>query len=355
VDRRELTRRVREATWEQGFSAVGIAAASALPRAELATWLERSYHGEMDYMARGAEKRLDPSLVVEDIRSIVSVALDYHSDWEPPYDDPRRGVISRYALGRDYHRVLERRLGKLIESLRRIEPAIRGRAYVDTGPVMEKVWAARAGLGWIGKHTNLISRERGSWFFLGELLLTEALEPDLPVADYCGSCTRCIEVCPTEAIVEPYVLDATRCISYLTIELRGSIPEEFRRPMGNLVFGCDLCQDVCPWNRKATGAGPDDFREPGRDYSLRELSRLTPAEFSRTFTASPVKRARWRGFMRNVAVAMGNSGSREYVPDLRRLLRAGDPVVAEHAAWALERIAGRRGEASDSSDHSTSP
>ena len=297
----------------------------------------------MAYLTRGREKRLDPSLVLEDIRSVVSVALDYHSDWEPPYHDVSRGVVSRYALGRDYHRVLERRLKALLESVCGLDPTIRGRVYVDTGPVMEKVWAARAGLGWIGKHTNLISKERGSWFFLGEILLTAALDPDTPVSDHCGSCTRCIEVCPTEAIVDPYVLDARRCISYLTIELKGAIPREFRGSMGNLIFGCDLCQDVCPWNRKAVGGGAHEFREPGRDYSLRELSTLGPEEFSRTFTASPVKRAKWRGFMRNVAIAMGNSGSREYVPDLERLLRAGDPMVAEHAAWALEKILGSGG------------
>jgi epoxyqueuosine reductase len=343
VDRSELTRRVREAAFEQGFSAVGVATASTLPRDELETWLARGYHGEMAYLARGREKRLDPSLVVEDIRSVVSVALDYLSDWEPPYHDGSRGVVSRYALGRDYHRVLERRLEALFESVCGLDPTIRGRVYVDTGPVMEKVWAARAGLGWIGKHTNLISKERGSWFFLGELLLTAALDPDPPVADHCGSCTRCIEVCPTEAIVDPYVLDARRCISYLTIEFKGAIPREFRGSMGNLIFGCDLCQDVCPWNRKAVGGGAHEFREPGRDYSLRELSRLTPEEFSRTFTGSPVKRAKWRCFLRNVAIAMGNSGSREYVPDLERLLRAGDPMVAEHAAWALEKILGSGG------------
>ncbi len=323
-----------------GFNAVGIGDAEPIAPDRLVTWLSRGYQGRMEYMERNSPRRLDPSEVLEDVRSVVSLALDYADpDWVPAYDDAGQAVVSRYALGRDYHRVLEAKLKRFMTGLAEFEPEVQGRWYVDTGPVLEKVWGARAGIGWMGKHTNLISRRRGSWFFLAEVFLNLELEPDAPIGDFCGSCSRCIDACPTQAIVEPYVLDASRCISYLTIELRDDIPVELRPAMGNLVFGCDICQDVCPWNEKTGTAGTTpEFRDGGRDYSLESLSRLTPEEFARIFQGSAVKRTKWRGFLRNVAVAMGNSGRREFIPHLRRLLDCGDEVVSRHAAWALERL-----------------
>lgn len=339
MDRTALTQKVRDIASDCGFSSVGIALSEPIVPNRLTSWLTRGYQGRMEYMNRNSERRLDPSVVMSNVRSVVSLALDYRDPERiPPYEDPGQGVVSRYALGRDYHRVLVEKLRRFMNDLTRVEPQAKGRWYVDTGPVLEKVWGARAGLGWIGKHTNLISRRRGSWFFLAEVFLNLDLEPDAAVADSCGSCTRCIDACPTRAIVEPYVLDARRCISYLTIELREDIPEELRSAMGNLVFGCDICQDICPWNEKFGHSGDPEFRETGRDYSLESLSRLTPQEFSRVFQGSAVKRAKWSGFLRNVAVAMGNSKRPEFIPHLQRLLESPDEMVARHAAWALEQL-----------------
>lgn len=335
----DLSRRVRELAREAGFSDVGISRPDPIPSDRLAGWLSRGYQGRMSYLERHSDRRLDPSEIMNDVRSVVSLAIDYlDPDWDPPYQDPTRGVFSRYALSEDYHRVLERKLDRFMAALIAFEPEARGRWYVDTGPVLEKVWGARSGIGWMGKHTNLIARRRGSWFFLAEVFLNLDLVPDEPIPDYCGSCTRCIDACPTEAIVEPYVLDASRCISYLTIELREDIPIELRPAIGNLVFGCDICQEVCPWNAKSAQPGREEFRAVGREDSLEFLSRLTPLEFSRLFRGSAVKRAKWRGLMRNVAVAMGNSGRPYFIPHLRQLLDCGDDLVRRHAAWALARL-----------------
>ena len=339
MDRSALSRRVREIAADCGFSSVGIAAPGPIAPDRLVAWLSHGYQGSMAYLECNSERRLDPSRIMSDVGSVVSLALDYRDpEWAPDYENPRRGSVSRYALGRDYHRILEKKLKSFMEGLTAVEPNVKGRWYVDTGPVLEKVWGARAGIGWIGKHTNLISRRRGSWFFLAEVFLNLDLEPDTPVSDFCGSCTRCIDACPTRAIVEPYVLDARRCISYLTIELREEIPVELRPAMGNLVFGCDICQEVCPWNEKADPSGDPDFHDVGRDYSLESLSRLTPEAFARVFQGSAVKRSKWRGFMRNVAIAMGNSGRSEFIPHLRRLVECGDELVAGHALWALEQL-----------------
>ncbi len=339
MDPAGLSRKVRAAAEACGFDSVGISRPDSIDPTHLVSWLKRGYQGRMQYLEKNTTRRLEPAQILEEVRSVVSLSLDYWDpDWSPAYDDPERGVVSRYAVGRDYHRVLEKKLRAFLEELKQIVPGVTGRWYVDTGPVLEKVWGARAGIGWMGKHTNLIARNGGSWFFLAEMFLNLELEPDVPVADFCGSCSRCIDACPTDAIVEPYVLDARRCISYLTIELREDIPLELRPSLGNLIFGCDICQEVCPWNQKSRRAGHAEFRDSGRDYSLESLSRLTPEDFSRVFEASPVKRTKWRGLMRNVAVAMGNSGRVEFIPHLRRLLDCGDAIVARHAAWALEKL-----------------
>lgn len=341
----DLTRRIRSIASELGFEAIGIAPIEALPGGQLDEWLTRNYHGEMHYMARNRDKRLNPRLIFPEARSMVSVALSYGDLQEQPYEEPDRGVISKYAQGEDYHRILQDRLHKLLKRIREIAPEADGRIYVDTGPVMDKAWASRSGIGWLGKHTNILSRALGSWFFLGEIILNLELEYDQAVEDHCGSCSRCIEACPTDAIVEPYVLDSRRCVSYLTIELREDIPVELRKPMGNLIFGCDICQDVCPWNRKsAVPSQVEEFqsRPSAESPPLDRLGELTPEDFSREFRDSAVKRTKWRGLMRNVAVAMGNSGNFAFAQSLNRLLNTSDAMVRRHAAWALAQLGSRQ-------------
>jgi epoxyqueuosine reductase len=268
------------------------------------------------------------------------VALNYYTD----YSVAEKGdlaAVSRYAWGSEYHAVVGERLDALAQRVDRLIPGHNSRWYVDTGPVLEKAWAEHAGIGWIGKHTNLISQDCGSWLFLGALLVDFPLTPDSPHVDRCGTCERCIGACPTGAIVAPYVLDARRCISYLTIENRAAIPDEFRRQMGNRVFGCDDCQDVCPWNRFAL---PTSFsaefspREGLRTVRLDELMGLSDAEFRERFRGSPILRAKRAGFARNIAVALGNSRDPAAVPALLRAMEDEEPLVRSHAAWALGEI-----------------
>jgi len=340
MKKKQLTRSIKERAYSLGFSAVGIAPVSTVAGDYFQLWLDRQYQGTMSYMNRSAKKRKDPAKVLSGARSIISVSLNYFYDFKLPYDSPQKGVVSRYASGDDYHKVLGKKLERLLEHIKELDPETQGKTYVDTGPVMDKYWAAQSGIGWLGKHTNLLSREAGSWFFLGEILLSIDLEYDLPGEDFCGTCTRCIDACPTDAIVEPYVLDSRRCISYLTIEQREDISEEFREPMANLIFGCDICQDVCPWNQSIPESTVGEFkiRENNRSPDLRELAQLTPDEFRDHYRNSPIKRTKWRGLLRNVAVAMGNSRDPEMVPYLEQLLNCGEPLISRHAAWALERI-----------------
>lgn len=341
MERIQLTRKIRELALAVGFDSVGFAEACRLDPTHLDEWLELEYQGEMAYLARNRSKRLDPGQVLQGTRSVISLALNYNHPYSLPYQDPQRGVISRYASGNDYHEVLLEKLRSLAQQIREIAPGSQCRVYVDTGPVLEKEWARRAGIGWIGKHTNLIARRRlGSWLFLADLLLDIPLEYDSPARDHCGSCRRCIEACPTDAIVQPYVLDSRRCISYLTIEMRGDIPVEFREPIGNLIFGCDICQDVCPWNSKATPTSRKELapRPENQEPLLVELARLAQTDFSRRFRKSPIKRAKRRGLLRNVAVALGNTGDPGVVADLQGLLNSDEPLVRRHAAWGLKKI-----------------
>ena len=339
-DSGELTLKIKKRAHLLGFDGVGIAPASANPGDYLQIWLARQYQGEMSYLKRNSEKRIDSTKVLDGVRSIISLSLNYFHPHELPYQQPQFGVISRYASGDDYHDVLQERLGRLLDYIVQLAPEVEAKIYADTGPVMDKHWAVRSGIGWLGKHTNVLSQGSGSWFFLGEILLSLELEYDAPGEDCCGSCTLCIEACPTNAIVEPYVLDGRRCISYLTIELREDIPEEFRGPMGNLIFGCDICQDVCPWNGEVPHSTVQEFepRECNQAPDLRKLARLTPEEFRKQYRGSPIKRAKWRGFIRNVAVAMGNSGDPEMVPELEYLLDSEDSMICRHAVWALKKI-----------------
>lgn len=340
-----LTARIKEHAHALGFDLVGVAPVQPVPHGQFyAEWLAQGFAGEMAYLARHAERRQQPDTVLPGVRSVVVVGMNYYAaDPEEPSDHQPRGVIARYARGRDYHDVMTRRLDRLLSLIRAEagEP-VQGKTCVDTGPVLERDLASLAGLGWFGKHTNLINKRAGSWFLLGELFLDLVLEYDQPATAHCGTCTRCIEACPTQAIVEPYVVDARRCISYLTIELKGSIPEEFRPLMGNRVFGCDDCQDVCPWNRRAPVTDELDLlpRE-GTEYpALLDLIGLSPDAFRSRFKGSPIKRAKRRGLLRNAAVALGNSGDPRVIPTLIDVLHDPEPLVRGHAAWALGRLGG---------------
>ena len=334
--------RVRGLARQAGFDVAGLARVEAVPAeaGRLLEWLAAGKHGDMGYLARDPARRSDPARVLPGARTVLSVGLNY---WPGELETPpeRAGRVAKYALGRDYHKVFETRLKRLERDLSRAFSGMRSRRAVDHGPVLEKLWAERAGLGWRGKHTNLVSREYGSWLLLGELILDRTFLPDAAEPDHCGTCTRCITACPTGAITAPYQLDARLCISYLTIEHRGPIPEPLRPLLGDRVFGCDYCLDVCPWNRFARTAREADFRpRPGSlAPDLMELLALTEETFLERFAGTPVMRAKREGLARNAAVALGNIGGPECVPALNAALDDPSPVVREHAAWALSRSA----------------
>src|SRR5438128_3574872 len=305
-----LTERVKRKALDLGFQAVGISrVTSDRPEAaSLAEWLGGGYHGEMHWMARTAKKRQNPALLLPGIRAIVSVGMNYDTE-DQPDDRPGHGRIARYARGEDYHRVLGERLDSLAGFMKTESPDSRSLAYVDTGAVMEKAWAQRAGLGWIGKHSNLVSAQHGSWLLLGEVLTTADLDPDEPGADLCGTCTLCIRACPPGAITEPYVVDARRCLSYFTIEQKGMIPEELHAAAGNRIFGCDDCLDACPYNHQATSTPEAGFRGTAQTINpdLQTLARQTADDFRKAFQRSAVRRASHEGFQRSVAVAINNA------------------------------------------------
>ena len=334
----EQTRVIREAATSLGFDRCEVAAVrklDALPHLE--EWLSQGMHGSMGWMERSVEKRADPGLVLPGARSVLVLTRSYWTG-EAATEDPSRGRISRYAWGAEYHDVMGAAIRELYERVQEIVPGAAGRYYVDTGPILEKAWAELAGLGWVGKHSNLISVGEGSWFFLAAIVLDCELEYGTRERDHCGTCTACIDLCPTRAIVAPYVVDARLCISYQTIENRGPIPRELRAPMGNRIFGCDECQDVCPWNRFARiGATAVPFAaRPGlQDPDLVELLALDVEQFRTRFRGSPVKRARYAGFLRNVAVALGNSQHPGAVAALAGRLDDDEPLVRGHCAWAL--------------------
>jgi len=302
-----ISAQIKEHALALGFAKVGIARSEHLSAesVHLTEWLRRGFHGTMDWMAQNGEKRSNPGAVLEGASSVIAVAMNYFSD-VPHSDDASTGKISRYAWGDDYHLVMTRRLTELESFVQKLAPQAKTRRYVDTGPVMDKVWAAKAGLGWQGKHTNLITKEIGSWVFLGEILTDLELQYDEPVADACGTCTACIEACPTDAIVEPYVLDSTKCISYLTIEHKGEIPDELKPRLERWVYGCDICQDVCPWNSFQKAANETAFapREENIAPRLEELAGMTQEEFSARFRKSPVKRTKRSGLIRNVSAVL---------------------------------------------------
>jgi len=332
-------------TWGKalGFQQVGISDIElGAAEARLRDWLAAGRHGSMDYMARHGTKRSRPRELVPGTLRIVSVRMDYLPPDAAPAEtvlaQGNRAYVSRYALGRDYHKVLRRRLQRLADRIRAVSGAFGYRVFVDSAPVLEKAVAEKAGLGWIGKHTNLLHREAGSWFFLGELYTDLPLPVDAPVTNHCGDCRACIDVCPTQAIVAPYQLDARRCISYLTIELRGSIPIELRPLIGNRIYGCDDCQLVCPWNRFAHLSGEADFLpRHGLDAPLLiEVFAWSEDEFLRRTEGSAIRRIGYECWLRNVAVALGNAPSGAAVIDALNARRGhASALVREHVAWAL--------------------
>lgn len=328
---------------ELGFQQVGITDIDLSEHeVHLLNWLETGYHGEMEYMARHGTRRSRPAELQPGTLRVISARMDYlppqGTDPQQVLEDPDRGYVSRYALGRDYHKVLRKRLQQLAGCIGQVVGSFGYRAFTDSAPVLEKALAEKAGLGWIGKHSNLLHHRAGSWFFLGELYTDLPLPVDTPATAHCGTCHACIDICPTQAIVAPYQVDARRCISYLTIELHGPIPEEFRRPMGNRIYGCDDCQLVCPWNKFAHPSAEADFLpRNGLDAAkLIELFNWDEPEFLDRTEGTAIRRIGHERWLRNVAVALGNAPpSEEIVGTLK--VRADHPseLVREHVTWAL--------------------
>ena len=391
-------RTVKQHALEVGFDLVGVSSASALKDLEfLPEWLRRGFGGEMRYLADS--RREDPRRILPSVKSVICVALIYNTSYPYSADAPAKsqpggagggplpnGWISRYAWGRDYHKTMRVKLEQLRAAVEKLSPGAETRVYVDTGPIVERAFARFSGMGWMGKNTCLINERTGSWFFLGVLLTSLELQPDLPAPDRCGSCTRCLEACPTGALVEPYVMDASRCIAYFNIELKGAIPEEFRTAIGRNMFGCDICQDVCPWNsrslpgsiievaklnsqtrrtaatqapefqplivalqansaptERADEGDPVASRSSTRPFSLfdpplESLAAITEEDFKRIFATSPIKRVKYPGWLRNLCVVMGNSGDRRFISWLKAVAHHSDAMVREHAEWALHKL-----------------
>jgi epoxyqueuosine reductase len=345
IDLDDLARRIKHWGEELGFQQIGIASLDLeADERRLERWLEARRHGTMSYMARHGRRRSRPAALVPGTARVVCARMDY---WPPGaleaedvLSEPTLGYVSRYALGRDYHKVLRRRLQRLADRIEDDVGEFGYRVFVDSAPVLEKALARNAGLGWIGKHTNVIDQRAGSWFFLGEIYTDLPLPTDQPVREHCGTCRACLDVCPTQAIVAPYELDARRCISYLTIELHGSIPVEFRAAIGNRIYGCDDCQLVCPWNKFARTTGEADFvpRAALDGSALVELFAWSETEFLERTRGSAIRRIGYESWLRNVAVALGNAPD---CPEVRAALQAraddASAIVREHVAWALSR------------------
>ncbi|WP_420633102.1 tRNA epoxyqueuosine(34) reductase QueG [Candidatus Palauibacter sp.] len=358
ADASGLKREIRAAAQAAGFDQVGFAPAAApLHAEEYEAWLARGYHGEMAYLARedAVRRRLDPREALPGCRTLIMVSLFYGSGPARPVASPARAsprdrqlpVVARYAVGRDYHDVFEKQLDELSAAIVRLSPRARTKRYVDYGPVLERDHAQRAGLGWIGRNTMLLHPDFGSYFMLGELLTDLEIEPDPPfVHDRCGTCRRCIDACPTDAILDGRLLDARLCISYLTIELRGPIPEALRPAIGTRVFGCDICQEVCPWNSDAPSPAPGPFEpRPGQpmppaDMAVwaEEVAALDADEFRARYRGTAFRRPGRDGLLRNLAVGLGNAGGPLARPVLQRLETDGSALVREHARWALARL-----------------
>lgn len=345
----EIAALVKQAAKDAGFELAGIAPVTEFPElSRFPEWIAAGHAGEMQYLEKrddaGNLKRASLRSAIPWARSVIVCAINYNT--AHPYSthaqDPDRGWISRYAWSKqDYHDAVLRRLQRIETCLQSTAKNLQTLCYVDTGPLVERVYAKYAGVGWIGKNTCILNQQLGSWLFLGVIIASLELTPDFPAPDRCGTCTRCIDACPTDALIAPYQLDSNRCISYLTIEKRGDIPEEFREGMGRHVFGCDICQDVCPWNRKAPATQAEEFqpREGLVNPALEWLAEMTPLEFREKFRGSPIRRTKHSGLRRNAVIAMGNSGNQGFAPLLEKLAADEDNVLAEHAKWALRKLA----------------
>jgi epoxyqueuosine reductase len=334
-----MKEKIRQRALELGFDDCRFTTAAAPASAEqFQDWLTENKNGEMSWLERNSEKRVEPQKVLSGAKSVIVLAASYENE------NQKSGSLARYARFDDYHNVLGERLKLLTEFVNQIVAETRSLWYVDTGPLLERDFAQRAGLGFVGKHTNLISRRFGNWIFLAEILTTLELEPDAPEKNHCGKCSRCISACPTDAITAPFQLDARKCISYLTIELKGSIPVEFRKAIGNRIYGCDDCLAVCPWNKFAREGSlmkahaRKDLEQP----DLIEFLSLDEKNFKSRFAGSPILRTKRRGLLRNVCVALGNVGDESALPALEKSSRDSEPLIAEHARWAILEIESRR-------------
>jgi epoxyqueuosine reductase len=348
----DLTQRIKDKAMELGFDVAGVAQAGRARHADaFQNWLKRGHHADMAWLARDPIRREDPRHVLPGARALVMVAFRYFMENPPDsiWNDPSRGRVARYAWGRDYHDELLPLLMQLAAFINQEAPGARCRAYVDTGPVLERTWAAEAGLGFIGKHSLLIHPEHGSYLFIGGLLTTAELTPDEPASDdgatagrgQCGTCRRCLDICPTHAFPAAYIVDSTRCISYLTIENKGAIPESLRPAIGSWIYGCDACQQICPWTRRfARPSNPRFLAFDAERFApdLMELMTLDAPAFRARYKSTPLVRAKRRGLLRNAAVALGNWGDRAALPALRRALEDDEALVRDHAVWAIRRI-----------------
>ena len=340
-----LKEAIKDKARQLGFILAGVTTPEPPPHyATFENWLAQGYHGTMNYLAedRSRLRRADPREILPECKSILVLATPYNSPHPRAHSPRERGEIASYAWGQDYHDVLPERMKELVQFIEeQVGCLVKNRWYTDTGPILERDLAQRAGIGWIGKNTCLIHPKEGSYFLLSEIFLDLDLEPDSAfVTDHCGTCTRCIDACPTDCILPNRTIDATRCISYLTIELKAEIPTELREKIGNWVFGCDICQMVCPWNRFA-GQGDPALGNDQPSYELSDELAISPQEFNRRFKGSPIKRAKRRGYLRNVAVALGNTGDMHILPVLQNAVNHEEPMVREHAKWAIDKITSR--------------
>jgi len=346
MDTVSFTKSIKDKALGLGFDLVGISPADCFPENQYyKQWLRHGFSGEMKYLDRSPERRERLQRVLPNAKSVISCALNYNTEYPYSVDerDKSKGWISRYAWGDDYHEIIEDKLRALLNHIgEEASGEVSSKLYVDTGPVLERVYGKYAGVGWVGKNTCLINQEIGSWIFIGEIITSLELDYDIPVPDRCGTCTRCIDSCPTGAILEPYILDSRLCISYLTIELKDKIPLELREGIHNNIYGCDICQDVCPWNRRAQITDGPEFQPRDDLYNpdLSYLSGLSIEDFRYVFKKSPIKRTKRRGLLRNVMIAMGNSGNEDFVPHIKECLNDEEPLVRAHAAWALWKIEG---------------
>ena len=337
------TGEIKDLFREAGCDLVGVAPVK--PFAELKVfeeWLNRGFAGKMDYLHRHLEKSLHPEEILPSVKSVLVCGVNYDTSYPRSIEvsDPSHGWISRYAWGDDYHDVLKNILIDGVQRLKDLFSELEYKIYVDTGPTRDRVWAKYAGIGWFGKNTNLINQKYGSFFFIGEVFLNIPLHPDEPVPDRCGTCTRCIDSCPTEAILEPGIVDSRKCISYLTVELREDIAEGFRKKIGNMIYGCDICQDVCPWNQKNAKTENIAFqpRENFFNPNLKDIYHVVQDDFTPSFRKSAMKRAKQRGLLRNVAVAMGNSEDSNFMPELQEMANSDEPIIREHARWGIRQL-----------------